>query len=714
MHTWRFFTTGGVSQPELRTADDLRHLPELDQKLWMALALPTQGTAIDPRTAVLLDTDGDGRIRPPEILAATRWLTDVLDNPALIFDGGDRLPLAAIKDEALRAGAQRILANLGKPAATEISLADVADQERIFSATLFNGDGIAPPEAADDPGLRAAMIEIMGCVGSAPDRSGRPGLNRDLTDQFFTESTAWAAWAARAEQEPELLPLPADAMAAAQAACTAVQAKLDDYFMRCRLARFDDLATGALNAATADYDQLADDLLSAESAAIAALPLAGISADHPLPLERGLNPAWADRMAAFAAQAVQPLLGPRAELTETEWLALRQRLAPYAAWQAARPESPVARLGLDRLRALLAGNTRQAIDDLIARDLALAAENDQLTRLEKLLRYQRDFAEVLTNSVNFADFYSHTWAVFQAGTLYLDARACHLCLYVTDPAKHATLATRSGAFLAYCAITRPGQPPQHIVAVFTNGDSDHLIVGRNGVFYDRDGRDWDATLTQVVSHPISVRQAFWSPYKKLARFVEDQIAKRAQAAEADSTAKLEGLASEAAAAPTGTPPAPKKIDLGTIALIGTAIGGISALIGGLLSALFGLGFWLPLGLLGLILLVSGPSMILAALKLRQRNLGPILDANGWAINARARINPRFGAALTEMARLPADARRLLGDPFAARRSRWFLYALLAAVLLLAALRWTGRLDRCLPPNWQFYPPAIEAAPANNP
>ena len=36
-----------------------------------------------------------------------------------------------------------------------------------------------------------------------------------------------------------------------------------------------------------------------------------------------------------------------------------------------------------------------------------------------------------------------------------------------------------------------------IVAAFTAGDSDNLMVGRNGVFYDRKGQDWDATITKT-------------------------------------------------------------------------------------------------------------------------------------------------------------------------------------------------------------------------
>src|SRR5205807_7196019 len=120
--------------------------------------------------------------------------------------------------------------------------------------------------------------------------------------------------------------------------------------------------------------------------------------------------------------------------------------------------------------------------------------------------------------------------------------------------------------------------------------------------------------------------------------------------------------------------------LGTVAAIGVAIGGIGTLVGALLGTMFGLGKWLPVGLVGLILLISGPAMLLAWLKLRRRNLGPILDANGWAINGRARINVSFGAAMTELPRLPAGAKRSLDDPFADKKTHWKLYVFLVLVL----------------------------------
>jgi hypothetical protein len=60
--------------------------------------------------------------------------------------------------------------------------------------------------------------------------------------------------------------------------------------------------------------------------------------------------------------------------------------------------------------------------------------------VERLTRYVRDLHALLTNTVAFTDFYARKKAVFQAGTLFLDGRACDLCLNVLDAGRHAAQA----------------------------------------------------------------------------------------------------------------------------------------------------------------------------------------------------------------------------------------------------------------------------------
>jgi hypothetical protein len=63
------------------------------------------------------------------------------------------------------------------------------------------------------------------------------------------------------------------------------------------------------------------------------------------------------------------------------------------------------------------------------------------------------------------------------------------------------------------------------------------------------------------------------------------------------------------------------------------------------------------------MVISGPSMILAWMKLRKRNLAPLLNANGWAINADAIVSVIFGNTLTEQAQYPLVKNK---DKFAKR------------------------------------------------
>ena len=142
-HKWRFFRSGGFDQVRLENGADLLALDQLDPKLWAALSCPTHRLRMDDKTLELMDTDRDGRIRVPEILAAVQWAGSVLKNPDDLTARASSLPLSAIDDSTLEgaqllASAKRILLNLGKQDSPVITTADTADTKKIFSETRFN------------------------------------------------------------------------------------------------------------------------------------------------------------------------------------------------------------------------------------------------------------------------------------------------------------------------------------------------------------------------------------------------------------------------------------------------------------------------------------------------------------------------------------------------------------------------------------------------
>ena len=604
VHQWRFFRAGGFDQVRIDTAADLLNLKHLDQKLWVALSCPTKGIEFDARTLELLDSDNDKHIRAPELLSAIDWAAARLADASVLEQQLDGVPLAAIGDDSILAVARGLLPE-GSSLVT-VALASAAEAEYAARALA-----------------------------------------------------AWEASGAGAK------PL-GDATEAACATLAAVKDKIDDFFVRCHLAAFDERAAGAMNASDDSLKALGAAALNADHLDIAALPLARVGAGMTAaPLSSGVNPAWAVRIAALRDTVVTPLIGTRDTLTEADWATVQEKLAAFSTWQAAKPDG-------------------------------LPPEAEAVRDLERLARYVRDLMPLANNLVSFRDFYTHQGkATFQIGTLYLDGRAADLCIAVTDAGKHGALATLSRICLVYCECTR-GEETQTIAAAFTDGDADQLMVGRNGVFYDRQGRDWKASITKIIDHPISLRQAFWSPYKKLARMVAEQLQKiaatKATAVEGKLTEAATSVAKKVDVAPTKTAvaaaPPPAAFDVGKFAgifaAIGLAVGAIGTAAASVVTGLLGLKFWqMPLALAGLLLLVSGPSVAMAWFKLRSRNLGPILDANGWAVNARARINIPFGTSLTHLAELPEGAECSLTDPYADKKSSWKPYAIVAVLLILA-------------------------------
>jgi hypothetical protein len=693
-HRWKFFRTGGLDQVVLETGDDLLNLEHLDQKLWVALSCPVKGLELDEKTLALIDLDQDGRIRVPEIISAIKWMAAHLKSLDEILRPQSALPLSLINDQtpdgqAVLASAKQILTNLAKGDAATITVADTTDTNRIFSETKFNGDGIIPAEAAGAPELKQLIADIIACYGAETDRSGKPGVNQAKIDQFYAEAAAYSDWAGKGAGK-DVLSI-GDATSAAHDAIKTVRAKIDDYFARCRLAAFDSRATAALNRQESEYLTLAAKDLKITNEEVSGFPLARIEASKPLPLTEGVNPAWAGALAALHKAVVTPLFGAaKTSLTADEWATLTGKLAPYEGWLAAKPATGAEKLGLPRLQAVLAANEKAKLDALIAQDKALEPQALAIAAVDRLARYYRDFGVLLRNFVNFADFYDPRYpATFQTGTLYLDSRSCDLCIRVDDPGAHSVLGSLSKIYVAYCDLKRPGGQTMKIAACFTQGDADYLMVGRNGLFYDRKGNDWDATITKIVDNPISIRQAFWSPYKKFIRMIEEQVAKRAAAADAEADKKLAAAATatanadKTAPAPAGAPP--KKIDVGTVAALGVAFGAIMGAVGAIATGLAGLAVWqLPLVFIGLILLISGPSMLIARLKLRQRTLGPILDANGWAVNGRVKVNIPLGTTLTGRATIPPGSTRLLEDPFEDKEAKARTRTILTVILLIVA------------------------------
>ena len=695
-HRWQFFRAGGFDQVQLDTPADLAALRSLDQKLWATLACPTSNLELDQRMLRYIDGNGDGRIRAPEVLDAVDWALARLADPHTLFRD-EPLTLASFSEgeqsHHLVVAARRLLHILGRDESQGLDATDTDDLKALFPPAEPNGDGLVPATLTEDADLQAAITDIIGSMGAETDRSGEAAVSETGINGFFEQAQQVYDWQRQSlEHGVQSLGPDAESAIAAIAAIGALREKIDDYFTRVEMVAFDPRAASIMNADEAELARLSS-LNLADSQEVAALPLASLQHGETLPLDKGINPAWRSAMRALREHVVEPQLGDVQAITREQWRELTARCNDYFTWQAAKPAVAILQtLDVERIVWLVEQGVQARLLELVARDLEVAEASDGLVDLDKLLRLQRGLLTLLRNFVSFQDFYGRERkAIFQAGRLYIDGRSCDLVVEVGDVEAHSQVATNSDSFLLYCACTRRGQPVRereslNIVAAVTAGGEEELLVGRNGLFYDRQGNDWDATVVKVVQNAISVREAFWSPYRRIARLVSEQIQKFAASRDSElvnSTAARVGDGAEVAEASAAS----KTFDIakfaGVFAAIGLAVGALGAAMAAIFSGLLSLQWWQwPLVLGGVLLAISGPSMLMAWFKLRRRNLGPILDANGWAVNSQARINIGFGTTLTQLACLPSGAGRSLRDPYAARKPLW---PWLLLVLVIAGL-----------------------------
>ncbi len=634
-YNWNYTYVGGVPRVKIATGSDIAHLAELDEKMWTVLSCPVKGLELDEKTLSYIDTNHDGHVHVSEVVATSKWLVAVLKDMNLLVPGTDEVRLDALDastDEGrqLLEAARRLLAAAGKADADRIALADSS-----VCLERAKAEKLAALKAE-----RAALEAVEAPFGAQ------------------TEAVA--------------------------AAYAALDAKVRDFFLRGRLAQFSAESREKLDVQAEQIESISRDNLTERTAEIAACPLARIGEAGVLPLDAVVNPAWTAQW-----DAVKTAFD--ADVTPETWEAVGARLKAYADYCA-----------------------KQDVKDS---DVALDDESKSIELVDKLLHLTRDFFTLLRNFVTLSDFYSPGGkAIFQAGRLYIDQRACDFCVRVQDAGAMAAQAAASGMYLVFCQCTdRTRGLTMPIVAAITVGDTQNISVGKNGIFYDRQGHDWDACVTAIVDNPISIGQAAWSPYRKMAEFIEEKVRSMAASKESQltekATASIDAKAETAAAATaeaaaagpkaapaaqtgSGENAAAKSFDIakfaGIFAAIGMAIGFIGSFLTTLGSEFMKLLWWqMPLCILAIFLLISGPSMFIAWLKLRKRNISPILNANGWAVNASAKISIRFGNALSEQACFPLSAKMRGQDPFADKGLPWWQHLLWASALLLfvAAVCW---------------------------
>jgi hypothetical protein len=693
MNDMVFRNFGGNYQLRIDSAEDLKQVLELEEAHWTATSAPIQSFYCDGAFLRHLDHDRNQRIRSDELRLAIRWLFQVLADCRRLRDLSNRLALSAInlddpEGRAIHSAAERILENLNLAGQGEISLSQVRDLKTILSHAASNGDGVIPPNAVDDPDTAEYIRFIMDTMGSVQDAGGDVGIDLKHLDAFHEQATAYLDWHKNGTTPGQNATTPIMCWGQDTPRAWDLIQRLDDkiesYFDQCDLARIDPRIVERLR--LNDDALIAFDPLDPESVRtrLERSPLAQPDGLGALNLDGELNPHYIRLLRELVNTVLTRAFDqPADQLTRAQWRSLKTQFDAYSKWLAEKPKTVLATEPVDRLRAYLNGPQEDRLRQLIAKDQAVAEELDDIDAVEKLVLYQKLLMPFANSFVSFPNLYDpNRRSLFEAGTLILEGRALTLSVGVEDVEAHKAMARNSGICLLYLEITGQSEAQRfRAVTPVTAGDSDGLAVGKRGVFFTPDGREWDALIIDLIENPISLWEAFRKPFSRFRSYVLQQLSNLG----GQQQTKLKEAFSSANSSAAWR-------DIMLAGSLGVAALGSSFAY--LVQAIANVGIQHVMGVvLGLLALLILPGMARSYLLLRRRDLTTLLEASGWAIGIRIPLTDRLGILFTRVPALPKEAQlerpdlvARLARRFRVRRMNWsplILFVLVCGLLAAA-------------------------------
>ena len=670
-----FKNYGASYQLRIDNVEDLEKVQSLKEGLWAATSLPVSGLNCDPVFASYLDSDKNGRIRTDELKEALKWLFQSLANQERLSRSSDILRLddintTNIEGQKLRQTAELILSNLNCPESKEITLEQVRDVQNIMAKAANNGDGIIPPEAVGDADLSQLIITIMDSIGSVPDSSGKRGISQEQLEEFFQEAEAYLNWKAKGKipagkKQTDIMPFGPDTPEMYQL-ITNLDQKVEEYFTQCEMVRFDSRAASQMQLSVKELEELDFSNREVMESRLKTAPLAFPDQNAILDFNAKVNPFYQDMLVDLKEKVLTPIFEkPVTQLTKEQWEEVKNSFTHYQKWLEEKQGARVEKLGPEKLSLFLKGQYKNKLSQIIAKDRAVAEKLREIHNLEKLILYQRWIMELANNFVNFSKLYHPNFrSLFEMGTLVIDARELTFTMKVQNREEHKNIAEKSHLYLLYLKVVNREDKKDkfEIVAAVTAGDAGRLRIGKRGVFFTVDGKEWDAQVVDIVTNPISLWESIKAPFQQLGTFIGKQVEKFSTSRQSEmekQTARGMSTLEKFTQPHTGSGATTTSAGVRDLLLGGgiaiAALGSAFAYITKALSEVRLI--HILIALLGIGAIIVLPSMIMGFVKLRQRDMSAILEASGWAVNVYMKVTASLGKLFTHTVQVPKGSRK---------------------------------------------------------
>ena len=644
---YRLKNLGGSQQLIINKASELAALAALPEIHWMSTSAPTKILNCNKAIIKLLDQKNLGRIFSDDLKFFAKYILNSYSDLKPFDLRSSEFHTSSLNpniesNQNLISCANEVLVNLDKSPSDALTIDDLRNDKEILSGGARNGDGILPPSDLEDPVLAEAAKQIGSLYGYVDDSSGRPGINETTLRNFTNDVKTYLEWK-DSNNDTEAILVSSEKTQRAWEAFQKVKTLIDDYFLLCETQKF----TQAQQCKETTYSAPANTFRNRDAAKayLEESPLAPLNSDQTLVFNDQINPAYAKDLYSFLENAAMPLLDNELrEISKNQWQEIKNVFKSCSDWMSRKPDTPVYKLDDQFLRDFIDAKLEQQLLEIIKIDLQLGEKLKLRAKLEDLIILQQHFIDFCNNFVSFRDLYDpKKRAFFEAGTLIIDGSTFNFTIAVDDVNKHSKIASSSGLYLIYLKVNE-GKTSRYICAPVCTLRNKLATTGKRGVLFDLKGQELDAEVVKIVDNPVSIVDAAFNPFRKLASLLGSAINKISSSTEkelektvSNSTSNVQKNLSAKTPQKTQTP-APNNAArdlMFTVAAIGSSFTYA-------LSKIIEFGHAKIIqGIIVGIIIVLIPTLLISMYRLWTRNLSSIIEASGFAVNAPLRLTGKL-------------------------------------------------------------------------
>lgn len=642
MKTQRINTTRHII---IENAEDLLNATAADPALWMTLSAPAQAFALDTVFIRHLSDASDQRIIYDRVMTEIQWLIAIFQDHSLITAQKNTLDGTTLNPN--HPDGNDIIDTLNEiNSGSTVELTDIRDHIDKTMQYSVSQTGVITSELTSREDLKTFIALAVEITGGCPHPNGQIGIDQTLLAQALDTLDHYLNWKQQYQiaidnHDQTLLPCGDETLYLYQQFLL-IKPKLDQYFNQCTSLRFIQSLEQPI-----EIDRLKPiGWQSTESldAFLKDAPLAYPRVDGILKLNDSLNPHYAQAIIQWINKlTTYHDCFPKNQLSEQDYHQICALFSAFKKWYDNNPSASLDHYAIETLEGLLNPSYQIDLEQLIAQGEITKQRLRKLQLLEKALLYQQLMIPFARNYIGLTEIYSPKPTCFEKGQLIMNGYHFHFAILVPDIAEHKRLSADAQTFLLYVSVLAP--QPYNIVVPVTQGNKSGFIKGKRGVFIDSDDNKYDAIVIDIVTQPINLKEAIIEPFAKFKNIFEKKI-------DDDNLIHQKKLldAGENITKPNNVMPSRPNINLNPSTLImggGIAIAALSSslvyIISTIASASYADIIITVAVLLGLLLI---PTTIAGVVKLKKRDIRPILEGSSWALNRRMRLTKKVARMFT--------------------------------------------------------------------